>query len=298
MIKLIRQGVYYMDGKLVKEAHAFMTSEKKEKAVKGTILSQKKVKGQTIAVYLKGKLRRGVGPIDVALSIQKAAKRSGFLKDKALEFFGPALTSLSMEMRDRLSSAMEKVGPRDIVWEIDEKTREYYESSGQKVPKELHPKQPAFYDGGVSVDLSRVEPMVRLPDGTITEVSEILKDSEPPKFTHGAIYADYEEIAEVSEILRGKDIGDFALCVCPLSKGAAMNLAENGYFTALIRANAAICMSMTYVQGGSSVSTELEEDAYLMDARSIAATAANGGTLTSALGMEYSRRYRKYRFDL
>ncbi|MGN1077538.1 MAG: hydratase, partial [Candidatus Gallimonas sp.] len=35
----------------------------------------------------------------------------------------------------------------------------------------------------------------------------------------------------------------------------------------------------------------------LMDARSIAATAANGGVLTSALDFEYSKRLKKYKFD-
>ena len=35
----------------------------------------------------------------------------------------------------------------------------------------------------------------------------------------------------------------------------------------------------------------------LMDARSIAATAANGGVLTSALDYNYNKRIRKYRFD-
>ena len=33
-----------------------------------------------------------------------------------------------------------------------------------------------------------------------------------------------------------------------------------------------------------------------MDARSIAATAANGGVLTSALDYEYNKRVKKYRF--
>lgn len=37
MVKLIRQGVYFMDGKLVKESEAFMTSEKKEAAMERTI---------------------------------------------------------------------------------------------------------------------------------------------------------------------------------------------------------------------------------------------------------------------
>ena len=37
MVKLIKTGVYYSEGKIVKEAHAFMTSDKKEKAVKNPV---------------------------------------------------------------------------------------------------------------------------------------------------------------------------------------------------------------------------------------------------------------------
>ena len=37
MVKLIRQGVYLMEGRLVKESQAFMTTDKKAEAVKGTI---------------------------------------------------------------------------------------------------------------------------------------------------------------------------------------------------------------------------------------------------------------------
>ena len=37
MVKLIKKGVYYMDGRIVKEAQAFFTSDKKEKAVRNTL---------------------------------------------------------------------------------------------------------------------------------------------------------------------------------------------------------------------------------------------------------------------
>ena len=37
MIKLIKGGVYYMDGALVRENYAFMVEAKKREAVKGTM---------------------------------------------------------------------------------------------------------------------------------------------------------------------------------------------------------------------------------------------------------------------
>lgn len=37
MIKLIKGGVYYMQGKLVRENHSFMLEAQKQKAIKGTL---------------------------------------------------------------------------------------------------------------------------------------------------------------------------------------------------------------------------------------------------------------------
>ncbi|MBO5327778.1 MAG: hydratase, partial [Clostridia bacterium] len=37
MVKLIKGGVYYTEGKLLKESVAFMVEAKKQKAIKGTI---------------------------------------------------------------------------------------------------------------------------------------------------------------------------------------------------------------------------------------------------------------------
>ena len=37
MVKLIKKGVYYMEGRIVKEAQAFFTSDKKERAFANTL---------------------------------------------------------------------------------------------------------------------------------------------------------------------------------------------------------------------------------------------------------------------
>ena len=37
MIKLVKNGVYYLDGRLVREREAFIVEAKKQEAIKGTI---------------------------------------------------------------------------------------------------------------------------------------------------------------------------------------------------------------------------------------------------------------------
>ncbi|MGN0822464.1 MAG: aconitase family protein, partial [Candidatus Gallimonas sp.] len=119
---------------------------------------------QIVAVYLKGKLRKGVGPQDVALALVKATFPSGFVKNKVLEFIGPGIAGLSMDYRNGIDVMTTETTCLSSVWETDEKTREYYVAHGrEEAYRKLSPAQPAYYDCAVTIDLSKIEPMIALP---------------------------------------------------------------------------------------------------------------------------------------
>ena len=311
-----------------------------------------------IAVYLKGKLRKGVGPQDVAIALVKATFASGFVKNKILEFVGPGIANLSMDYRIGIDVMTTETTCLSSIWETDEKTHEYYAIHGREGDyKELKVTQPAYYDGAVTIDLSRVEPMIALPFHpsnayTIREFLanpvEILKKVEEQgrkikgddsftltdKVRDGKVYVDqgviagcagggYENVAEAAEILRGGSVGTgaFALSVYPASQPVYKALTEGGYVSTLFDAGVIVktafcgpCFGAGDVpannafsirhttrnfenrEGSKPAQGQLAAVA-LMDARSIAATAANGGVLTSALDYNYNKRIRKYRFD-
>ena len=311
-----------------------------------------------VAVYLKGRLRRGVGPQDVALALVKATFQSGFVKNKILEFIGPGIANLSMDCRIGIDVMTTETTCLSSIWETDEKTQEYFRIHGREGDyRRLAVERPAYYDGAVVIDLSRVEPMIALPFHpsnayTIREFLqhpvELLKIAEEQgrklkgddsftltdKVKDGKVYVDqgiiagcagggYENVAEAAEILRGKSVGtgEFALSVYPASQPVYKALAENGYVGALMEAGAivktAFCgpcfgagdvpanngLSIRHTtrnfenrEGSKPAAGQLAAVA-LMDARSIAATAANGGVLTSALDAAYNRRVKKYKFD-
>ena len=311
-----------------------------------------------IAVYLKGKLRKGVGPQDVAIALVKATFASGFVKNKILEFVGPGIANLSMDYRIGIDVMTTETTCLSSIWETDEKTQEYYAIHGREGDyKQLKVTQPAYYDGAVTIDLSRVEPMIALPFHpsnayTIREFLanpvEILKKVEEQgrkikgddsftltdKVRDGKVYVDqgviagcagggYENVAEAAEILRGGSIGTgaFALSVYPASQPVYKALTEGGYVSTLFDAGVIVktafcgpCFGAGDVpannafsirhttrnfenrEGSKPAQGQLAAVA-LMDARSIAATAANGGVLTSALDYNYNRRIKKYRFD-
>ena len=311
-----------------------------------------------VAVYLKGKLRKGVGPQDVAIALVKATFQKGFVKNKILEFIGPGIANLSMDYRIGIDVMTTETTCLSSIWETDDRTREYYAVHGREGDyKEMKVASPAYYDGAVTIDLSRVEPMIALPfhPSNAYTLREFLADPLPilkkveeqgrklkgddsftltDKVRDGKVYVDqgviagcagggYENVAEAAEILHDKSVGTgaFALSVYPASQPVYKALTEGGYvgtlFDAGVVVKTAFCgpcfgagdvpanngLSIRHTtrnfenREGSKPSQGQLAAVALMDARSIAATAANGGVLTSALDLPYNRRIRKYRYD-
>ena len=313
---------------------------------------------EIIAVYLKGKPKKGVGPQDVAIALVGATFKKGFVKNKVLEFIGPGIKNLSMDYRLGIDVMTTETTCLSSIWETDETTKEFFKIHGREGDfKELHPDQPAYYDGAVTIDLSRVEPMIALPFHpsnayTIKEVIENAKDILGEveergnklkgadtfhlldKIKDGRIHVTqgiiagcaggmYENIAEAAEILKGRSCGndEFSLSVYPQSQPVFKCLVDNGYISTLMGAGAIVktafcgpCFGAgdTPADNGLSIrhttrnfenreGSKLGEGQLaavaLMDARSIAATAANGGVLTPGTEAEYTKKLKKYYFD-
>lgn len=313
---------------------------------------------ETVAVYLRGNLKKGVGPQDVAIALCGAVFKNGFVKNKILEFVGPGIRNLSMDYRNGIDVMTTETACLSSIWETDEKTREYYAVHGREQDyKELRPSDPAYYDCGITVNLSAIEPMIALPFHpsnayTIRELlehpREILSEVEAAgrklkgddsftltdKIMDGGVYVSqgiiagcaggmYENIAEAYEILKGRSTGtgEFSLSVYPSSQPVFKALVENGYIGGLMEAGAIVktafcgpCFGAGDVPANNGLSVrhttrnfESREGSKpaagqlaavaLMDARSIAATAANGGRLTPATEAEYTKKVKKYFFD-
>ena len=315
---------------------------------------------EIVAVNLKGRLRKGVGPHDVALALVKATFKNGFVKNRILEFVGNGIKTLSMDFRNGIDVMTTETTCLSSVWVTDEKTRKYYVDHGRAdAYKELNPENGAYYDRGIVIDLSKVEPMIALPfhpsnaytiRDFLSRPYELLKEAEEAgqkllpagkgefkltdKIKDGKVYVEqgviagcaggmYENIAEASEILADTPINnnDFTLDVYPSSQPVYKGLVEGGYIGKLMENGAVIktafcgpCFGAGDVpqnnglsirhttrnfesrEGSKPANGQLSAVA-LMDARSIAATAKNGGAITSAMDMEYSNKIKKYRFN-
>ncbi|MFA6807744.1 MAG: hydratase, partial [Eubacteriales bacterium] len=222
---------------------------------------------EIIAVYLEGELRHGVGPHDVALAIVGAVFKSGFAKNKVLEFVGPGIAKLSVDCRNSIDIMTTETTCLTSIWQTDDKVKEYFEIHGRPQSySKLEPGETAYYDGAVIVDLDKIEPMIALPFHpsnvyTIAELNkntyDILKIAEEEgkkqienpaiKFNltdnivGGRLKVDqaivagcsggtFENLVEVASIVENHYIGDESLSLnaYPASQPIYLELVKNG----------------------------------------------------------------------
>ncbi len=231
---------------------------------------------EVVCVYLTGTPNRGVGPQDVALALIGAVFKTGFVKNKVLEFVGPGIKNLNVEYRNGIDVMTTETTCLSSVWQTDEAVREYFAAHGREQEyKELKPEK-AYYDSWIQIDLSKVVPMIALPFhpsnvysvyelnqnlSDILESAEIEanKQLEKGNFTlrdkvkNGRLLIDqgvvagcaggtFDNICDVADILNGKSIGngEFTLSVYPSSQPTFLSLIDNGAMTKLMNAGASV----------------------------------------------------------
>ena len=313
-----------------------------------------------VAIYLTGSLPAGCGPHDVAIALVGKLFKSGYVKNKVMEFVGPGIASLRQDTRNAIDAMTTETTCLSSIWETDEVTQRFLAVHGRAADyKKLAPADLAYYDGVVEVNLSAIRPMIALPMHpsnafTIEELNANLEDilhaceqdvqkligrkdvqlDLCSKIENGKLRVDqgviagcagglYDSIYEAASILKGHTggCGDYALSVYPGSQPIMMELVRTGVIGELMASGATIrtafcgpcfgagdvpangALSIRHTtrnfpsrEGSKPGSGQLAGVA-LMDARSIAATTANGGILTPATDIDYDPTVPEYQYD-
>ena len=313
-----------------------------------------------VAIYLTGSLPAGCGPHDVAIALVGKLFKSGYVKNKVMEFVGPGIASLRQDTRNAIDAMTTETTCLSSIWETDEVTQRFLAVHGRAADyKKLAPADLAYYDGVVEVNLSAIRPMIALPMHpsnafTIEELNANLEDilhaceqdvqkligrkdvqlDLCSKIENGKLRVDqgviagcagglYDSIYEAASILKGHTggCGDYALSVYPGSQPIMMELVRTGVIGELMASGATIrtafcgpcfgagdvpangALSIRHTtrnfpsrEGSKPGSGQLSGVA-LMDARSIAATTANGGILTPATDIDYDPTVPEYQYD-
>ncbi|MBQ4288353.1 MAG: hydratase [Clostridia bacterium] len=234
---------------------------------------------EIVGIYLKGSLKKGVGPHDVALSLVGSTYPDGFVKNRVLEFIGPGVHGLSMEYRNAIDVMTTETTCLSSIWVTDDKTREYLLIHGREDEyKALSPESLAYYDRLIVIDLDEIRPMIALPfhPSNVYEIEDfnenmdsILKKTDDQileqfgsrNITYslrskihkhgfhvdqgivgGCSGGNFDSLTGLADILDGENIGNgsFSLSVYPGSQPILMELLRNGCAEKIISSGAVI----------------------------------------------------------
>ncbi len=234
---------------------------------------------KVVAVFLKGKVRNGVGPQDVALAIIRAVFKNGFVRNRIMEFVGPGIKNLSMDFRNSIDVMTTETTCLSSIWSTDDNVSDYYRLHGR--PDEyqrLAPGEAAYYDGLISVDLAALEPMIALPFhpsnafpirelkanllDILHETEEAAKEQlENPGLQYrltdkisagnlrveqgviaGCAGGSFENIACAADLLKNRSLGDgeFSLSFYPASQPVLLELTRKGLVENILKSGATV----------------------------------------------------------
>ena len=313
---------------------------------------------EVVLCYVTGKPKKGIGPHDVALALVKETFAKGCVKNKVLEFAGPGLQYLPYDFRSGIDVMTTETTCLSSIWATDEEIAKYYKIHGRpEAYRKLEPKEGAYYDAFLTIELDKMESMIALPfhpsnaytihefneraEELLAAVEEEAKKKFPKahldlrsKITAKGVQADqgviagcsgglYDNIVEAADILRDGSTGNgyFVLDIYPTSVPTSLELTRTGKTEALLEAGAVIkpsfcgpCFGAGDVPANNGLSLRHTTRNFpnregskpgegqistvaLMDARSIAATAKNGGIITAATDIAYETEHLTYHFD-
>ncbi|MDR1219048.1 MAG: hydratase [Treponema sp.] len=119
---------------------------------------------EVIAVHLTGAPRVGVGPHDVALAVIGAVFKTGFVKNKVMEFVGEGVAHLPVDFRAGVDVMTTETACLSSIWETDDEVKRFLSTHGRADEyQKLAPDNGACYDGLIEVDISSIKPMIALP---------------------------------------------------------------------------------------------------------------------------------------
>ena len=269
-----------------------------------------------VAIYLTGEPVKGVGPQDVAIAIIGAVFANGKIKD----FY---------DIHGR-SEAYKELNPGAVTY-YDGAVFVELDKIKPMIAMPFHPSN-AYTIEELNANLEDI--LHDCEQKAKVSFGDKVQFNLTNKIKNGRLYVDqgiiagcagggYENICDAADILRGKSIGadEFTLSVYPASTPIYVELARNGRLADLMATGAivktAFCgpcfgagdtpannaFSIRHStrnfpnREGSKIQNGQVASVALMDARSIAATAANKGFLTAATDMDVEYTGPKYHFD-
>lgn len=201
---------------------------------------------EVLKVNLVGELPPWVGAKDIILELLRRLTVKGGV-GKVLEYCGPGANKLSVPERATIANMGAELGATSSVFPSDEVTRLFLKAQGREEQwRPLNPEPGAIYHEEITVDLSKLVPLVACPHSpdrveTVTGLGPIAVDQVA---IGSCTNSSYQDLLLVSEILKGKLVHPgLNLVVSPGSRQVLWQLAKSGALAELIASGARLLES-------------------------------------------------------
>ncbi|MEZ4598249.1 MAG: aconitate hydratase [Syntrophotaleaceae bacterium] len=219
---------------------------------------------KVLGVKLTGKLPEWVSAKDVILEMLRRYDVKGCL-GMVVEYFGPGVTTLSVEDRAVIGNMGTELGATSSVFPSDEQTRRYLRAQGREEAwQPLAADEGAEYDALEELDLSTLEPLIACPSspGNVVTVREVAGTKVDQVIIGSSANSGFKDLMRVVGIVKGRHSAPFTdFHVNPGSRQVLENLAEADGILPLMMTGAKIhqsgclgCIGMGQAPGTGQVS--------------------------------------------
>ncbi len=197
--------------------------------------------GATVRYELTGALRSGVTTKDVFLHI---AGTYGDHATQNVEFGGPGIAGLSMSARKTLSTMGAELSCEFATFEADQVLADYLRACGKTNLEPVHPDRDAKYFDVRKIDLSKLEPLVALPDSVLKNsrgVGEVAGTRIDQAFIGSCANGTLDDLTLAARVLAGRKVSSKTrLIITPGSQHVYLEAVRSGVIAALVEAGAVI----------------------------------------------------------
>jgi 3-isopropylmalate/(R)-2-methylmalate dehydratase large subunit len=200
---------------------------------------------ETIKITFRGNLPSGIYGKDLILYTLGKIGMEG-ARYKAIEFYGEAVSQLSMDSRFTLCNMAVECGAKTAIIPPDEKSITYAKERCHRDFVLVYADNDACYSEEYVWDAVDIKPLVALPHApdNVISVDEVIKKKTIPihqAFIGSCTNGRMEDLRIAADILKGRRVhSDVRLIVIPGSQEVYLNAMEEGLLQILVEAGAAV----------------------------------------------------------
>lgn len=196
---------------------------------------------ECVNIKLHGKLPKGITGKDISYRLMKDL--SGCVTGKVIEFSGPGVSNLAIDVRMAIANVSVQLGALTMIFPPDQVLLDYLDGRAREPFKVVEPDVDAKYVETYDLDLSTIEHLVAGPNNI--EIIRPLSELEGLEITAANIGScssgRVTDLALAAEVLRGNKVHpNVRLIITPISAATMREATEQGIINDLVEAGATI----------------------------------------------------------